>query len=70
MPSPGVACPRQQVEDTPTHPAPCVTKWSGTIMVRKYIVGYGRKRQNGPCPVEKGRPEEGKAVRNRLTVAT
>lgn len=30
------------------------------------MVEYGRKRQNGSCPVERGRSEEVKAVRNGL----
>lgn len=45
MPSPRVACPRQQAEGTPTHPVPCVNKWSGTVMVRKCIVGYGKEKE-------------------------
>lgn len=48
--------------------APGREEKSQACMVNKYMVGYGteREKQNGSCPVERGRSEELKAVRSRL----
>ena len=36
---------------------------SDTIKVSKYMVEYGRERQNGPCPVERDRRDRSKEVK-------